>query len=90
MKFFKQGDIIRLKDDIRCWVVLQVTSEDIAKGIFADKPGLYGFGGMWYGNHPARKHSYGKIILLPRNKGNLFIVGTIYKSPYKQLLKWVS
>lgn len=49
----------------RCWVVLEVTREDIDQGTNTDVPGLYGFGGMWYGERtnddPTNTDSYGKI-----------------------------
>lgn len=56
--------IVKTSEFNRCWIVLPVTKKDISKGINADKEGLYGFGGMWYGRNPMKIKSYGKIIPL--------------------------
>jgi len=72
----KVGDLILFRDDIteqykkhwsneRYWIVLEVTQEMIdTTGINTDKPGLYAFGGMWYGEDPMDVKSYGKIDYL--------------------------
>jgi hypothetical protein len=64
---FAVGDIIKNLEDLgdRFWVVLEVSKEEIENNIVdADEPGLYGFGGMWYGENPLDKASYGKIKYL--------------------------
>ena len=42
-------------------IVLEVTKKDIKRGINADKPGLYGFRGLWYKGNGTKHCSYGKI-----------------------------
>lgn len=42
-------------------ILLNVTKEDIKKGVQADYPGLHGFYGFWYGRNPTKISSYGKI-----------------------------
>lgn len=42
-------------------IVLEVTKKDIKRGINADKPGLYGFRGLWYKGNGTKQYSYGKI-----------------------------
>ncbi len=42
-------------------ILLDVTKKDIKKGINADKPGLYGFRGLWYKGNGTKNESYGKI-----------------------------
>ena len=42
-------------------VVLKVKEKHIKKGLAASTTGLYGFRGLWYGNHPDNPNCYGKI-----------------------------
>lgn len=42
-------------------IVLEVTTKDIKRGCQADKPGLYGFRGLWYKGNGTKRGSYGKI-----------------------------
>jgi len=42
-------------------VVLKVKEKHIKKGLAASRTGLYGFRGLWYGNHPDNPNCYGKI-----------------------------
>lgn len=42
-------------------IVLEVTAKDIMNGCLADKPGLYGFRGLWYKGNGTKRKSYGKI-----------------------------
>jgi hypothetical protein len=60
------GQLIRFIDKKydRCYIVLKVEQEDIDNGIDVEKPGLYGFGGMWYGCNRWNKKSYGNIVEL--------------------------
>ena len=60
----KERQIIRLSDSSRAWVVIAVTQKEIdddKDGINTDAPGLHCFGGMWYGDDPAKRSSFGKI-----------------------------
>ena len=64
---FAIGDIIKNLEELgdRLWVVLEVTKKEIEEGaVDAEAAGLYGFGGMWYGEDPLDKASYGKIKYL--------------------------
>lgn len=45
-------------------VVLRVTEKDIRRGVNGDKPGLYGFRGLWYKGNGTTRKSYGKIHYL--------------------------
>lgn len=65
----KTGMIIHVKDEStdgefenqEFVVVLRVTEKDIKKGFNGDKPGLYGFRGLWYKGNGTKCMSYGKI-----------------------------
>lgn len=53
----KSFNIVRVSND-HIYVLLEVTkSESDLYGM----PGLYAFKGMWYGNDPIDKNSYGKV-----------------------------
>lgn len=59
----KIGDIIVKNRHTRHWVCLKVTQDMIdTTDINAPYPGLYGFGGMWYGDNPQDNNSFGKIL----------------------------
>lgn len=65
----KKNMIIRFVHDLdnpnaRNWVVLPVTKKDLKRGVNAEKEGLYGFGGLWYGRNPTKIRSYGKISII--------------------------
>lgn len=49
-------------------IVLKVKEKHIKKGMNASCPGLYGFRGLWYGNHPENPRCYGKIYDLSTYK----------------------
>lgn len=62
----EKGMIIRFKEDLnnqyaRNWIILPVSKKDIKRGMNAEKEGLYGFGGLWYGRNPMKSKNYGKI-----------------------------
>ena len=61
VKMLKHGDLILVEGSRRHWVVLNVTKRDLKMGVNAPCPGLYGFGGMWYGRKVFNYKSYGKI-----------------------------
>lgn len=63
MSKFQAGDVLRpLGRDGRCIVMCLVTPEEYhRRGVNAPCPGLYGFGGMWYGDDPRQSASFGKI-----------------------------
>lgn len=73
------GSIIVLPGYLRFWIILDVTKEQIERGTNAEKPGLYAFSGMWYGDDPLNIGSFGKI--LPLNGG--YIVSHISNYPDK-------
>ena len=45
---FKPGQLYQTKDN-RIIIILEVSKEELKRGINADKTGLYGFRGFWYG-----------------------------------------
>jgi len=80
MKKTKEGDILIFPKYKRYWIALMVNPEDFEKGIDSidvESTGLYAFGGMWYGNDPNSKSSFGKVIPI---EGEFEIVGHISKS----------
>lgn len=58
----KAGDIVKVSGHNRVWVALPVTRKQVRRGVNARNPGLYLFGGAWYGKDLANIQSYGKII----------------------------
>lgn len=60
---FKPGQLYQTKDN-RTIIILEVTNKDLKRGINADRPGLYGFRGFWYGHDRFKIKSYGKIYEL--------------------------
>ena len=58
----KAGDIVRVTGYHRDWVALPVTAKEIRRGVNARTPGLYLFGGAWYGKDLMRNATYGKVI----------------------------
>lgn len=66
MDKLKKGMIVRTSDNFVC-IVLEVTKKDIKRGVNADKPGLYGFRGFWYGSNVHKIKSFGKIEYLDDN-----------------------
>jgi hypothetical protein len=60
-KPLQHGDLIAVEGSHRYWVVLNISKKDLQNGINAPSPGLYGFGGMWYGRKVFHYKSYGKI-----------------------------
>ena len=68
-------------------IVLEVTAKDIKHGCQADKPGLYGFRGLWYKGNGTKKMSYGKIYDLSLyNDDEIHLVrDNIWKMSKKEL-----
>lgn len=68
-------------------IVLDVTAKDIKNGCQADKPGLYGFRGLWYKGNGTKRRSYGKIYDLSLyNDDEIFLVrDNIWKMTKKEL-----
>jgi len=60
----KTGDIVEFTNDSRNWIVLFVTNQLWNEGIDVEKPGHYGFCGMWYGEDFLSVVSYGKVLSL--------------------------
>lgn len=92
---FKAGDLVYFPDmewknifqqtmKDRVWVILLVSQEDIDNTDFIDehKPGLYAFGGLWYGNKTRGRfdthRAYGKMIDPYWRKRKYCIVGNIF------------
>lgn len=66
----KPNYIIELEEEIGCFlkrtcitrlIILPITQKDIDRGANAEKPGLYGFRGLWYKGNGTKRTSYGKI-----------------------------
>ena len=68
-------------------IVLEVTTKDIRNGCQADKPGLYGFRGLWYKGNGTKYKSYGKIYDLSLyNDDEIYLVrDNIWKMSKKEL-----
>lgn len=65
----KEGHILELEGGHRHVVAIELSDELIeSQCINADKSGLYGFGGMWYGDNPKSYDSFGKIYQLDHYK----------------------
>ena len=58
----REGNLVRVRGSNRLWVTLLVNHNDIRNGMNVKQPGIYLFGGMWYGRDPNNKASFGKII----------------------------
>ena len=65
--------IIEFEEEIGCFlkrtrttrlIILPITQKDIDRGANAEKPGLYGFRGLWYKGNGTKRTSYGKIYNL--------------------------
>ena len=81
------GALVKKEGYDRFWVVLDITQEDIdATDLNADKPGLYAFGGMQYGNNRYDHDSYGKILPITDEDK---LMGDIKTLPSWQLKKMV-
>ena len=63
---FRHGDFIKHPDyPKRIWAVLEVSQERFNNtDIDVEKPGLYAFGGFWYGTDRLSIDSYGKVMPL--------------------------
>lgn len=68
-------------------IVLNVTTKDIRNGCLVDKPGLYGFRGLWYKGNGTKLKSYGKIYDLSLyNDDEIYLVrNNIWKMTKKEL-----
>jgi len=63
------GDIVKTKSEIGSgyWkIALPVTRRMIDAGLNVEKPGLYLFYGMWYGDNPLSTKSFGKVEAIPQ------------------------
>lgn len=86
-KKLQHGDVVAFPkcpcgthdDTTRLWVVLSISEKDIANGIDCSQPGLYAFGGMWYGKKKDNHNSYGKMIDVywRRHRQKAYFFGTI-------------
>lgn len=65
-KIFRSGDYVKHEDyPNRIWVVLEVTEKYFDEWhIDVPEPGLYAFGGMWYGDDPLDIENFGKVLPL--------------------------
>lgn len=84
----KSNYIIEFSDKwgiYRC-IILPVTQKDIDKGCNAEKPGLYGFRGLWYKGNGTKRKSYGKIYN-PELIENYKIIRTNIKGLSKKQLQ---
>ena len=62
----KPNYIIEFPDEVgyTSLIILPITQKDIDRGANAEKPGLYGFRGLWYKGNGTKRTSYGKIYNL--------------------------
>jgi len=68
-KMIRFGDIVKTKSEIGSgyWkIALPVTRRMIDAGVNVEKPGLYLFYGMWYGDNPLSTKSFGKVEAIPQ------------------------
>lgn len=64
-KKFKEGDVVKTDSYSRLWVVFEVTQKEFDEtDINVECPGLYAFGGMWYGTDITSRESFGKVLPL--------------------------
>jgi len=73
----QHADIVWFKGYNRHWVVLLISQWILDNtDIDVDKPGLYAFGGLWYGDKlPDRHAHYGKVLPIPKDA---VVVGRIW------------
>lgn len=84
----KPNYIIEFPDEVgyTSLIILPVTKKDIDKGCNAEKPGLYGFRGLWYKGNGTKRKSYGKIYDL-RCIDNYKVIRTNIKGLSKKQLQ---
>ena len=70
----KAGDIVRIPGHYRDWVALPVTAKQFRRGVNVPAPGMYLFGGAWYGTDLMTNATYGKVI---RATGRHKVVGHV-------------
>ena len=70
-------------------IILPVTKKDIDKGCNAEKPGLYGFRGLWYKGNGTKRTSYGKIYDLECVGNGYKIIRTNIKGLSKKQLQTI-
>jgi hypothetical protein len=58
----KAGDIVRVPGYNRDWVALPLTLRNIRLGANARTPGMYLWGGAWYGRDLMNNRTFGKIL----------------------------
>ena len=79
---YHRPDSFRLPGTLpRLWVGLYVTQADIDRGYNATKPGVHLFTGMWYGDDPTDKRSFGKMVPLANGSGAVRIGTVSRRSP---------
>lgn len=83
----KSGYIVDTNDEYsyRKWIALYVSKKDIKNGMNCSTPGLYLFGGYWYGRNPNKTKSYGKIIPIEGNHRYTLIHSGTWKLNNKYL-----
>lgn len=85
-KEIEQFDVIHIAGQTRAWVVLQVSQQALDYGINSDEVGLHAFGGMWYGDDPTDRASFGKILPISDLEENEYtILGVISDYDLKKL-----
>lgn len=92
----KPNYIIEFEEEIGCFlkrtrttrlIILPITQKDIDRGANAEKPGLYGFRGLWYKGNGTKRTSYGKIYDLSLIENYKVIRTNIKGLSKKQLQK---
>lgn len=92
----KPNYIIEFEEEIGCFlkrthitrlIILPITQKDIDRGTNAEKPGLYGFRGLWYKGNGTKRTSYGKIYDLSLIENYKVIRTNIKGLSKKQLQK---
>lgn len=92
----KPNYIIEFEEEIGCFlkrtritrlIILPITQKDIDRGTNAEKPGLYGFRGLWYKGNGTKRTSYGKIYDLECVGNDYKIIRTNIKGLSKKQLQ---
>lgn len=97
MTELKSNYIIEFEEEIGCFlkrtrttrlIILPITQKDINRGANAEKPGLYGFRGLWYKGNGTKRTSYGKMYDL-ECVGDYKIIRTNIKGLSKKRLQTI-
>lgn len=83
----KVGDIIATPERLgHCWKIVLYAKKSMK--LNCDKPGLYAFYGMWYGDNPLDVKSFGKIEYIGSDYIYIGNVKNIPKTEIKDRLSY--